>query len=86
MPPTYRLTPTEHVEITEESPAVLAVEATYLPGSSRPPGHLHPEQDEHFEVLADHRDVFRLSAGPRPLIGAVLAALAPLGRRRLAAG
>jgi mannose-6-phosphate isomerase-like protein (cupin superfamily) len=29
---------------------VLEVEATYAPGGSPPPAHLHPKQDERFEV------------------------------------
>ena len=28
----------------------LEVEATYAPGSPAPPAHLHPAQEEHFEV------------------------------------
>ncbi len=32
--------------------AALEVEAWYQPGSPPPPVHLHPEQDEHFEVLS----------------------------------
>ena len=28
------------------------MEATYAPASREPPKHLHPSQDEHFEVLA----------------------------------
>jgi mannose-6-phosphate isomerase-like protein (cupin superfamily) len=32
------------------SDEALEVEATYAPGGSPPPAHLHPEQDERFEV------------------------------------
>ena len=31
-------------------------------------------------LLTEYRDVFRLAVGPEPLVGGVLAALAPLGR------
>ncbi len=48
---TLKLTPTESVTIRESGPELLEVEAVYGPASSPPPKHLHPEQDEHFEVL-----------------------------------
>lgn len=47
----YRLTPHETVTVTERTPDVLVAEATYGPGGSPPPAHLHPGQDERFEVL-----------------------------------
>ena len=47
-----RLTPTESVEVKVSSPDAFEVEATYGPLGSPPPGHFHPAQDEHFEVLA----------------------------------
>lgn len=31
--------------------AYVEVEQTYPPGSDPPPRHLHPQQDEHFEVV-----------------------------------
>jgi mannose-6-phosphate isomerase-like protein (cupin superfamily) len=49
---TLKLTPTESVTIRESTPDLLEVEATYGPVSREPPKHLHPSQDEHFEVLA----------------------------------
>jgi mannose-6-phosphate isomerase-like protein (cupin superfamily) len=52
MPETLELTPTESVEIRSATPEALEVEATYGVGGSTPPKHLHPAQDEHFEVLA----------------------------------
>jgi len=33
------------------SQEVLELEATYAGGGAPPPAHLHPSQDEHFEVL-----------------------------------
>ncbi|MGZ5310052.1 MAG: cupin domain-containing protein [Solirubrobacterales bacterium] len=33
------------------SPELLEVEVSYGPGGEPPPKHLHPAQDEHFEVL-----------------------------------
>jgi mannose-6-phosphate isomerase-like protein (cupin superfamily) len=48
---TLKLTPSESVEIRRSTPELLEVEATYGKAGSPPPEHLHPEQDEHFEVL-----------------------------------
>ena len=52
MPDPLKLTPHEHVEILEETPEALVVEVTYGEPGSPPPRHLHPAQDEHFEVLS----------------------------------
>jgi quercetin dioxygenase-like cupin family protein len=49
---TYKLTPHETVTVVSSSPEALEVEATYGASGSPPPPHLHPAQDEHFEVLA----------------------------------
>jgi cupin domain len=50
---TLHLTPHETITIVRSDPDVLEVEATWGPGDgSPPPPHLHPAQDEHFEVLA----------------------------------
>ena len=49
---TLKLTPHETLTIRRSEPEVLEVEAVYGPGGSPPPAHLHPSQDEHFEVLA----------------------------------
>lgn len=49
---TLKLTPTESLEVWSSTPEALEVEATYGPASKAPPRHLHPAQDEHFEVLA----------------------------------
>ena len=51
MAETLNLTKTETVTIGESSPDALVVEARYEPSSRKPPPHLHPQQDEHFEVL-----------------------------------
>lgn len=51
MPATYKLTPTESVTVLAETPEALDVEALYRPGGDPPPSHLHPAQDERFEVL-----------------------------------
>ena len=48
---TLKLTPHESVTIREHSDAALVVEASWGAGGSAPPGHFHPDQDEHFEVL-----------------------------------
>lgn len=47
-----QLTPHEAVEIVSVDADRLEVTATYAPGGDRPPAHRHPNQDEHFEVLA----------------------------------
>jgi quercetin dioxygenase-like cupin family protein len=49
---TLKITPTESVTVVSSAPEALVVEAVYGPSSKKPPAHLHPEQDEHFEVLA----------------------------------
>jgi quercetin dioxygenase-like cupin family protein len=51
VPRTLKLTPTESVTIRERTPDRLEVEALYRPSGSPPPKHLHPQQDERFEVL-----------------------------------
>jgi quercetin dioxygenase-like cupin family protein len=51
MSTTYLLTPSESVTVVSDTPEALEVEGVYGPGGSPPPAHLHPEQDEHFEVL-----------------------------------
>ena len=48
---TLRLTPNEQLTVVNDSPELLEVEALYQPSERRPPAHLHPEQDEHFEVV-----------------------------------
>jgi len=45
------LGPHDSLEIRSSTPEALEVEARYRPGGSPPPAHLHPAQDEHFEVL-----------------------------------
>jgi quercetin dioxygenase-like cupin family protein len=51
MATTLTLTPSESVTIRHSEPEMLEVEAVYGPAGSPPPKHLHPAQDEHFEVL-----------------------------------
>ena len=46
-----KLSPNSRLEIRASEPEALEVEATYDPGGGPPPNHLHPAQDEHFEVL-----------------------------------
>jgi quercetin dioxygenase-like cupin family protein len=46
-----KLGPHDSLEIVSSSEAALEVEASYRPGGSPPPAHLHPGQDESFEVL-----------------------------------
>jgi quercetin dioxygenase-like cupin family protein len=49
---TLMLTPKESLTIRESSPDLLEVEVTYGGHGDPPPAHLHPGQDEVFEVLA----------------------------------
>lgn len=51
MSETLKITPSESVTVRESTPEVLEVEAEYAPHGEPPPKHLHPAQDEHFEVL-----------------------------------
>jgi mannose-6-phosphate isomerase-like protein (cupin superfamily) len=48
---TLKLTESESIEIVGSGPQGLEVEASYGPGGSAPPKHLHPAQDERFRVL-----------------------------------
>ena len=56
-PEVLRLSPNSTLEIRASDDEALEVEATYDPGGSAPPSHLHPAQDEHFEVLAGSMQV-----------------------------
>lgn len=62
-PDTRRHTNTESPRIAVRLSAaqtggvLLELEARYEPGGQYPPEHLHPRQDEHFEVLAGKLDV-----------------------------
>jgi mannose-6-phosphate isomerase-like protein (cupin superfamily) len=48
---TLKLGPHDSLEIVSSTPEAFEVEASYRPGGSPPPAHLHPAQDERFEVL-----------------------------------
>jgi quercetin dioxygenase-like cupin family protein len=52
MGPILTLTPKESVRIRRSERELLEAEVTYAPGGEPPPAHLHPDQDESFEVLA----------------------------------
>ena len=49
--PTIQLGPNQTLYVKESTTEVLAMEAEWQPGSTEPPPHYHPKQDEHFEVL-----------------------------------
>ncbi len=51
MPETLSLTPAETITLKPSDGDYVEVEALYDPDGAPPPGHLHPEQAEHFEVL-----------------------------------
>ena len=63
---TLRLTAHESLTIRSAAPDVLEVEAVYGVGGDPPPPHLHPAQDEHFEVLSGEMRV-RLDGDERTL-------------------
>ena len=46
-----RLGPHQQLTVLESGPGALLVEARWEPGGSPPIAHLHPGQDEEFEVL-----------------------------------
>jgi mannose-6-phosphate isomerase-like protein (cupin superfamily) len=46
-----KLGPHDSLEVVSSTEEAFEVEASYRPGGSPPPAHLHPAQDEHFEVL-----------------------------------
>jgi len=48
---TLKLTPSETVTVRDSTPELLEVEGSYGAGGSPPPGHYHPNQDEHFEIV-----------------------------------
>lgn len=48
---TLQLTDSESITVVESTPESLVVEATYGPGGSPPPKHLHPFQGEVFQIL-----------------------------------
>ena len=47
-----KITPTESIQVRYSDTERLEVQVTYAPGGGPPPAHLHPQQDERFEVLA----------------------------------
>ena len=61
-----KITPTESLEVQHSDADRLTVQVTYAPGGGPPPAHLHPGQDERFEVLAGELHV-RLDGEKRVL-------------------
>jgi mannose-6-phosphate isomerase-like protein (cupin superfamily) len=45
-----RLGPHQELRVVSSAPERLELEATWRPGSTEPPAHLHPGQDERFAV------------------------------------
>jgi mannose-6-phosphate isomerase-like protein (cupin superfamily) len=68
MPDSYSLTPNEQITVLERAPDALVVEVAYAPAGDPPPPHLHPAQDERFEVLEGEVSV--VVAGERRTLGA----------------
>ena len=63
-----KLGPTARLRVIRSDAEVLEVEATYAPGSQAPPNHLHPDQDEHFEILEGAMQV-QLDGGEERTVG-----------------
>lgn len=68
MSETLTLPPDTQLTIVEERPERLVVEVHYERSDGKPPPHLHPGQDEHFEVLEGRLHV--LVDGDRRVLGA----------------
>jgi mannose-6-phosphate isomerase-like protein (cupin superfamily) len=64
--PTSVLHDGERVTVRERTDALLVLEAEWAGLEARPPSHLHPHQDERFEVLEGELRV-RLGAAERTL-------------------
>lgn len=47
-----KIGPGTTLRVLTHEPGRLELEATYEPGGAEPPAHLHPSQDERFELLA----------------------------------
>jgi mannose-6-phosphate isomerase-like protein (cupin superfamily) len=47
-----KIGPGTTLRVLAHEPERLELEATYEPGGAEPPAHLHPSQDERFELLA----------------------------------
>jgi mannose-6-phosphate isomerase-like protein (cupin superfamily) len=47
-----QIAPGTRLKVVARDDDVLELEASYAAGGSPPPPHLHPGQDEHFEVLS----------------------------------
>lgn len=70
MPDTLALSPSQTLRVIDSTPAALVVESTWAPGPGEPPrAHLHPAQQETFEVLEGELTV-ELDGGPPQVLGA----------------
>jgi glyoxylate utilization-related uncharacterized protein len=58
----------QRLRFVSSEPELLVLETTYAPGGPPPPAHLHPEQDEHFEVLEG--ELHAVVAGEEMRVGA----------------
>ena len=48
---TIQLGPNQTLHVRSSAPEALELEAEWTPGSTEPPPHFHPNQDEHVEIL-----------------------------------
>lgn len=62
---TVRLGPGQTLTIVSSTPGALDVESRWDPAGSPPRKHLHPHQDEHFEILSGRLTVQLGSEAPR---------------------
>jgi quercetin dioxygenase-like cupin family protein len=60
-----KLGPDQTVRVLTSTTDLLELESTWAPHSAVPPRHLHPLQEEHFEVLEGDLTVRVGQAGPR---------------------
>src|SRR6476661_3853307 len=62
-----RLGPHQTLQVVSSTEDLLELEAEWAPGSTEPPAHLHPGQDERFEVLEGELTVVIGDEEPRTL-------------------
>jgi quercetin dioxygenase-like cupin family protein len=67
MPDELRVNDHQTLRVLGETAAELELEGTWIPGGSAPPAHLHPAQDEQFEVTSGHLTV--IVGGQRRQLG-----------------
>lgn len=64
---TIKLSATQTLLVVASSPAALELESTWTTVDKKPPSHWHPQQHEHFEVLAGQLTVVTNGGPPQIL-------------------